>query len=359
MQLEGKIKDIYDVFCNRYGGHNIDIQEYDSDAFDYRTYYGLTNNIVINCKYFIMVHWDEVEVTNEKNRRVKIWDVYSIIYISEDGVLLCKPEFSRSTYDNLQFTSGYVHSHLYSRDLTNIDTCREFSVPCFGSGPILGTIEELQYEYDIDMWALFCWELDKFLHVESLTGGPYVRMENISNRSGYNEIHCNVPMLGSYTAYRKAFINKLTEIVVRNKVFSFAYVNGHYIVNNDDCKTILAVSDTFIKEYNNSSDLRNEFKIAALKTTNIIMKAYYGNNKLYKKLGRTRESNGADIEGSTLFLFKGNEVKLKIINKNEQIKEISIVNPDLVATVLYNIQKFINVNYGREEITNEENAKII
>lgn len=357
MQLEGRIRDIYDIFNNYYGESSIDIQQYNNSNFGYviQRWVELDNFI----GWVIMIHWNEVQVTNEKDESITIWNLYGIVFVNNDGTLFEKPVFNRSTYNIEQYTSGYVHSHLYSRDFTSERACKEFLVPCFGQGPINSTMESLRHTYDENIWRMFVWELDKMVHVESLTGGPYIRMTSIQGKIGNNQIALGNTTI-VLTPKQKEFTSELCKRILDAGILTFSYVDNHYVVNINDARTIIELSDFFIQEYNNDEIFRNKFSKKALKRYNIIKEAFLYNGKLFNSLSLSRRI-GETIPNNniTLFKFKNQDVKLEIINTSGECVKVTILNVLILTQIIYNVQKFINIYYGREETISEENGKII
>ena len=353
MEISENVQNVYDVFKDYYGEKRLDIQRYDS-SFNFR----LSGYLCLSGfdGWYIMIHWPEVEVVNEKDEKVTIWGLYGIVFINGEGRLQDKPVFNRSTYNLEQYSSGYVHSHLHTRRLNDIDQCKEFSIPCLGSGPINSTIHKLEGEYDIDIWRMFCWELDKMVHVESLTGGPYIRMSTINGRLGDNTVGLNQRFARMPSRYI-VLMKKLYHLVINNNLLTFSYVNSQYVANVDDVRTILKISDCFINAYNNDESLKKEFPLSYLKN-NIIMTAYLYNNKLFTHLGRMSRFDISN-KGTTLFKFKGHDVALDIIATGGRCNQVTIITPLIITTLIYNIQKLINIYYGREAAIAEENGEII
>ena len=355
MQLEGRIREIYDVFKDYYKEHNLDIQKYDRNNFNFtiQTWFELDNFQ----GWFIMIHWREVTVANEKDESIVIWGLYGIVFITEDGMLWQKPVFNRSTYNIEQFSSGYVHSHIHSKTFQSPRVCREFSIPCFGFGPINSTMDALRMDYDINMWRMFVWELDKMVHVESLTGGPYFRISSVHGNIGSHLIEIggtHYPLMNQ----QKTFLNEFCKKVIQAGILTFSYVNNQYVVNVDNVKTIIQLSDFFINEYNNDSEFRKRFPINFLKRGYVIREAYLYNGKLFDNIITARR-NSIPLNGMTLFKFKGQDVKLEIISTSGTCNKLTILNTLVVTHLIYKIQKFINIYYGREETISEENGEIV
>jgi hypothetical protein len=122
-------------------------------------------------------------ITNEYNRSTTIKDVYIKLNIDYSGKLINSFYINRATYTIKEYTSCYVHSHAPRLDKSNPTI---FRTMCLGSGPIIRTINNLINNFNKDFWQLFCFELHKYLQTESISGGPYIRLENIGTNNSSN-----------------------------------------------------------------------------------------------------------------------------------------------------------------------------
>ena len=120
----------------------------------------------------ILIWFPEVTITNERNKSRLLKDIYVKLTVSPTGSLVGVMEMARSTFSMEEYVSGYAHSHLRS-----IDTV--FHSPCFGSGPIVFTMGNLNSASSEDKWMLLCREIELYVGTESISGVPYHRMSNI------------------------------------------------------------------------------------------------------------------------------------------------------------------------------------
>lgn len=126
--------------------------------------------------YCIVVHFHDITVSNENDDSTTIEDIYSSTCISYGGYHSSYNFWFRTTVSGLHYRSAYRHSHL------SAGREPQWSRPCLGSGPITMTMETLRNTTDINFWNLFWLELDKCIRVESLGGGPYTHIRDISDR---------------------------------------------------------------------------------------------------------------------------------------------------------------------------------
>ena len=144
------VRNIYQVFIDYFGEDRVDLQLYN------------TSNIIQidsggqeSGDYLILTKWDEVTISNEYEESIDIWGLYCVTVLTPRGKMRRTPGFTRSTYDNIQWSSKYCHSHVAS--LTQSD-CARFRYSCLGSGPIGATINKLKGSafVDLDIWRLYC-----------------------------------------------------------------------------------------------------------------------------------------------------------------------------------------------------------
>ena len=121
-------------------------------------------------------------MTNENDKSIIIQDLYAKIELDAKGNIPTEDRgftLNRATYPMEQWVCGYMHSHISNIPKGNLTS---FQSPCLGTGPINNTVLELKNNCDSTEWMLFCQELSMYVTVESLRGGPYIRMETIGSK---------------------------------------------------------------------------------------------------------------------------------------------------------------------------------
>lgn len=139
----------------------------------------------------IVVYRPKVTITNEDQDSIDIEDLYAIIPLGSNGLMASYPiYYLRTTYSRAQWNSDYLHSHTPSVDIYNVRTPKNV---CIGSGPINNIISILNHNtiderpFNYNLWRVFTTQLEQIMRVESLSGGPYMYLTDISN-NGYDEI---------------------------------------------------------------------------------------------------------------------------------------------------------------------------
>lgn len=351
MRTPDIVNNIYDVFKEYYGEDKLDLQK-DS------------NN------YSIIIHWPEVTVTNEYDESIIIWHLFAKITINSSGKLLNQPEFNRSEYNKMQWDSDYAHSHLPGIHKTDITRWR---TSCLGEGPINNTIAKLEasswteyqsnhdichnYErqslyLDMQVWQLFCWELDKYVHIESLTGGPYRKLAKVGMAGNKNDLYNHIKVntvlpVNNYVVLTRKFVKYL----LTSNVLEFSYSNGNYTIGWSFTDIILKISDCFIDWFNKpiNNQLRKEYTKATMLRNGYLKEAFIGSDSLVFKTEAVQSNNIQSYLGMEVLKFKGESVHFTINKCNLlSINPYLILNPDVIGYILYKVLRFLNTYYGKE-----------
>ena len=303
-----------------------------------------------NWRAVIYVWWPKVTVTNEFNKSVNITDLYAKIILTRNGCIpLVAHGFllNRTSYTNVQFQSGYLHSHIPQ---LNYRRLKEFSNPCYGKGPIKETINSLKVSNDEVTWMLFCEELSRYVTVESVSGVPYFKLENIGNKREDNSYR-DFAVDGNSNTLPSPFDIKMKDFVtwylLHENHLQFSYTNQTFTISNSFYEFIIDISNSFIKWFNiygNVSDLQQ------LKEQGILRYFIVADGKFYTY---DDSENHFSLEGTPLFVFKGKMQYLKILpDTNDQVNVSRILQKETALHILYNILHIINTNYnGHTDIT--------
>ena len=307
-------------------------------------------------QYQIVVHFPEVTITNENNKSIIIQDLYAKVCINGLGNLCSGPLFHRATYPYIQMVKGYMHSHINS-----IVTDERFTSSCLGSGPINRTINSLRLECEEGLWKLYCIELEKYVHVESLRGGPYHRLENVTG-SNTVKVNSEIKMHTSFPINNDAglreFLINFTSILIASPelkwitTYKFGYSLGMSL-----SEFILVASKIFINYYNtellkNNIDLPQDYLFDVNILSNYI---FEGDTLAELNSEDILSSSSASLQGRELFIFKDKPVIFKILpkNYNPDNKNLILLSQNLcnyIATQLTYI-----INYGN--FTNSTSQK--
>ena len=373
-----KVYEVYDIFINHFGEQYVDLQGLPDGTFL------LPKHVVealsttdINDAHIkdmqevwkttvatIMVHWPTVTVTNENGKSIVIQDLYVKVNVTTEGTIPYEYHgftMNRATYPWIQYQRRYVHSHLPGLDRHQP---QRFEQPCLGSGPIRNTIVNLKNNCDEAFWMLFCQELSMYVTVESLTGGPYMRLEEIGRygrcaQNDYQTFNSSYNYaLSSFThAFPKPWIEGFVAYYLENGHLTLKYADGKYQAGMPYQQFMLDISNAFI-EYHNNSPLHDRKPLEMLLHKKILINYAVIQGKFY-------DANGNDafvtdtISGRVICEFKGNPVRCRVLPREPQegIQTTLILNHDLAMVILKNILQVINFRYKNERNTRNNNRQ--
>lgn len=384
-----KILEIVEIFNNYYGIDRVDLQELPT-LEEFEEYLNVDNNdkenslLSINARHisgefrsmfnesFILVHFPKVKVENEYGKFVIIEGLFAKIRLTYNGLILGTFQLNRSKYTLDQLCSDYMHSHIPGIPAYDFD---RFLNPCLGMGPIRDTISNLCSTYDKDYWALFCLELDKYTQVESISGGPYRRLENINGgytSKEYDVIRCGRSRLELPTYNTR--INKILKdfyiYILNNINLKYNYINGSYTIGIDNSKFVISISNIFIAWYNNKyKNLEYTEPMQSLLENSVLVKRIYKNNNLYyKSTAFTRTYNDVlGYEGQYICDFKGKPQFLQIIDKDVKRdspdNHVLVLHKRIITFIYMLFTVSANILYGnlygtKTETEIESNKKI-
>lgn len=327
------------------------------DSIDFQHIYAALTH---SCnRVFILVHFPQVRVSNESGKSTIIKNLFAKIGLNLKGEFRTL-EFNKTHYTYAHFIHGYLHSHVPRE--SNYDY---FSGCCTGTGPINDTIRNLQYcEEDndyTDQWMQFCWDLDKYVTVESEESIPYIRMNNcVSEVKTGEEISLNLDKAYNtlLTAFNSCYylnnyvLQEFVKYLIENKVFKFkwSHKKWDYAHSNEDL--IILISNHFlkwIKTYIISSDYCTNVQNHYFEQTISI------NNKLFCKSNAT-PPDITKHQNKDMFIFKGEMQKLHIDNPtNNNIGFIWTLKIKYAQPILIYLLKIINIYYGKDTITETGN----
>lgn len=319
-------------------------------------------------QYSIYVWWDKVKVTNEFDKFVFIQDLYAKIPLTFEGTIPYESVgfyLNRATYPEIQFRSNYMHSHIPAIPRTNFSS---FESPCLGRGPIINTIMTLKSNYDETIWMLFCQELDTYVTVESIAGGPWHKLESIGAMT------LNRTLGYGYTIYLSEVLQNPADVIIvkikrhlkdfikyylEKGHLSICYQYGQYTVGTPYYDFMVDISNAFIEFYNCTLS-KNFYSWEMLLERNILKKVIIKNGNFY--ISRPSSSffsgNIQQYQNKFVLTFKGKGIFTKILpqDKEEEDNNSLIIEHNLAMFLLDHILKVINYRYKNKH-ANEHTEK--
>lgn len=308
-----------------------------------------------NCD--ILVYWPKVTVSNESGKSTDIRELYAQIRVNAEGRIPyehCGFRLNRTRYNVDEWISGYngrgyMHSHIPcipKHDLT------EFQQPCLGSGPINNTIMELKGDFDETEWMLFCQELSMYVTVESLRGGPYMRLEEIGSRRAMPDYQdFSFDAYGNPIQDHRYFFNKrrykeFIDYYLENGHLTFDYSDGYYKIGMSFYEFIIDISNAFIEFFNQLEGI--SVSLENLYQGNLLMKSMVVDGKFYYYSSGDR-NQGRDLNdyiGKHVCYFKGQNKTLAIDgNRDTQAVVTNLLNARVAMHIYNKILKVLNFRY--------------
>ena len=316
----------------------------------------------------ITVYYPEVEIENEHGRKHTIKDVFLRTIVNANGSMGGVFSMVRSTLTPAEAMVGYEHSHKMrlGRNSYSIST-PSFNNMCTGEGPINRTMSFLNREFSEEKWMLYCYELDKYIHTESISGGPYIRMEQINSNNGNRNTSITTTDFsngnnnaGINNDSSKLLVMEFIEYLIKeDNPINITYSNNEYTLGMSYLDYNLTLSNLFIKWYNKKLEEKPLLGLNDLIRYGVLVKALVANNSIIQK--RQGSSNEDMIRGFTrvnerrnrVITFKGKVFNFKIedefLNSNSENESI-LLNPALTGVILKTILEHININYGKSNI---------
>ncbi len=203
--------------------------------FTYKLFYN--NDVkVFTPTLKVTIHYPEILITNKLNHKLKIYDLFVSFYIDQSGMIKNYIEGQRSSFTPLQLEKGYVHSHLPSSGFNK-------NTFCLGTGTDILTAKMMfqnavaNKSSVVDFFQLFLMNLNNFVAYESLEGGPYIRISQLTENQKLKIDFKNVELLYALSEMLQArmniFINYLFD---NNAIYNY---NDRPLINYSIFSTIV------------------------------------------------------------------------------------------------------------------------
>lgn len=298
--------------------------------------------------YAIIIRFNDVIVSNGKGDKALIQEIYVKVPLKYNGNLYSGMWWLRTTYSYYHWRNSYAHSHLSRISTRQAPTWKN---PCTGNGPINLTMDSLRTHPTDDLWALFCYELEECIKVESLTGGPYIRIDELCE--GEVTVYSDLGITEA-SPWDSTVEKELIQNVINSGKLEFKWENGAYSVCNSVADLMTIVSTEFFKickEYNENSSLPRISTFSCY-----FCNAVISGQNIKVVSGCSELTHAVGLNNTVLFTFKGAPVKLRILD----VDDVSTKNTKTflkipyVASIISKINNLANYYYGN----NKTRAKI-
>lgn len=127
--------------------------------------------------YTLIIKFPQIKITNSEKTEHIIEDLYVVLPFKKTGQSRTLIYGFRGKLTNIEFNNSYFHSHLSNRNAS--DLCGF----CLGSGDLVEILHKLsKFGFDKDVFNYFLANLSIYVEWESLEGGPYRRIKELSSK---------------------------------------------------------------------------------------------------------------------------------------------------------------------------------
>lgn len=298
--------------------------------------------------YAIIIRFNDVIVSNGKGDKALIQEIYVKVLLKYNGNLYSGMWWLRTTYSYYHWRNNYAHSHLGRISARQAPTWKK---PCTGDGPINLTMDSLRVHPTEDLWALFCYELEECIKVESLAGGPYIRIDELCEGevTVYSDLG-RTEVLPVSDAVEKELIQN----VINSGKLEFKWENGAYSVCNSVADLMTIVSTEFFKicKEHSKNPALPRISVFSSDFCNAVISGQ--NIKVISECSELTHAVG--LNNTVLFTFKGTPVKLRILDVDDVNTKNTktFLKMPYVASIISKINNLANYYYGN----NKTRAKI-
>lgn len=342
-----KSKEVFSIFCDHFGEDRCDLK-LSKLAIDELNAGMPVGSIRLNSMNnyavcYILIYFPEVEIRNERDFTHTIRELYVKINLSEKGTMFGHFCMLRTKYSMNELVAGYLHSHAYYVTPAALRT-KSFQSCCLGNGPIAATSSELVRESDPDRWSIFCFQLEQYVGIESLHGGPYVKIEKIENE-------CSASNL-LYVYDWKAIRRISARPTIRPEIVYKFFLNTEIDLIRQDHMWVPKMSA-----------LEMATRLAPLLEeagqTGFLVKGVLSGTKLYNS-GRESENALASFNGQLMLTFKGVEKHLAIDDIREESRPtVTLAVPSYLLVLLRAILTYTNILKNDKEYDTNRKFKVL
>lgn len=307
----------------------------------------------------IIIHFPKVTVTNENDDSTDIRDLYAAFFVNSRGELVRLSTerflmFSKSTFSTAEYTLGYIHSHTNLCNMGSFRFPSVFNTVCLGEGPIVSTYKLLNHEYNRAYYMLLMAQIKQVTEVESLNGGPYVRLNQLKYYNS-DTLYSKEPF-GYDTNVNPVLVKRISYNIIKDRALSFNYVNGSIGIAQSLTEQVIIVTKYLLKTLNEL--WREEGRTFVGKLT---AKCYELNGNIYCCEPKNESQNNITEykSGRKLFDFKGKEVLLNVPDIIGKAQYKKVVCNYIFVNVIQNIIDTINFHYDRKQTRSKVNSEFI
>lgn len=312
------------------------LESYYPDHWDLKINYNEIEEIVKNCKnkdeiltkvslydvryvdvYEIIIHFPEIVIKNSRKEEHLIRDLYIKINLNMNFQSTNSGSYfrgCRTTITYAEYQSRYSHSHL-----PRIRLGEGFKGFCLGDTTLATLCARLTHSFDEESFDLLLQSLKSYVSWESLEGGPYIK---ISELSGNKQPPGNLTATKRLQYYKKFLGQYKDSIPYNTKNIDFLQIIE--ISDNKDFEEMITsiVDESDLVFYDDVTNDR--FLLSGITSESEITEI----NKTYQHHG---------------FKFKDEDIRYKCISENINEKNLKkVANPNITSYIANQLQSKIN-----------------
>lgn len=281
--------------------------------------------------FTIIIYRPEVIIQNEVEETHTIKDLYikltfNNLMLSIEGVRM-----NRGTYSYIEACKGYIHSHCHS----NLDLSGEFRTCCLGKTALSTVISTMKSIWEPGFTEVLPVLLDQYIHVESVSGGPYQHMADLNIKKSDRLIYTQY-LNTSDASVRIQNIKYLVKTFLVSGNIKLAECDGRVKLSYTPEELAVILSDL-------AEDCPWDIPL------------YKGFQDSFGYIYRYNAPEITDIDPDTeriLFMFKGSPVRLRVEPKDDAILNFRYFIQPEVYSVFVNIVESLLTAYA-EKYTSE------
>lgn len=294
---------------------------------------------------FVIVHFPQAVVENENGEQETIFDLFVRISPYRGTGITAM----RTTFTDRHIISGYAHSHLP----------RMYGAPrweswCLGGGPIRNTLHRLDdNRTEPGLIGLLCLELKTLVATESLRGGPYIRMSELSQGVTYKEIFnfgsSTTSTLTDNLQFRSNVVRDWFKGFLRSGKVKLKIVDNKIMFADSVLNLFIDATNDFLWYLERNGIPVSSFLPGSGSRPEIFSEYVIKDGELYSVGAGNRTEELRSKVGTPLITFKGKEYKMAILNNRKAGEEshsiwlfdIHSLFSNIVAYIQYLNEKYL------------------
>lgn len=303
---ERDFQEVIDIFNRYFGEENVD-------------------SVCIFTRRIIYVHWPEIEVKATDGSKTVVYDMFMKVKFDSRNTMIGFPSWNKTTYTKSQAVSGYIHSHMPGMSDIWVEAC-------YGNGPVKNTISTLNADFDDEILFKFCWEIDKYLQVESTYTHPFRYIREIGSERSL--VQYEIGNIREFPQIPDNIHDHLIDFLAR-RCLKASYINGIYFISNP-IEEIALLAGAYLKALCNN--VRQLDTNLSRDINDILIEVKFCDGNLYFARGG---NTGIPESGFTIN-FKGQQYSFKVIDDNTDTKTYPVPNQSYITFLIDRMNQKMN-----------------